>query len=70
MIIEKVYKCRFIPCTTTVGAEMDTLILELAEEIKKGFTTYNITYEPNWSYQTISKSTEPNVMISLRNKES
>lgn len=60
MIIEKVLKC----CTFCRGySEIDSLVIELAEEIKKGYHISNIEMTPSMSVNEINK--EPDLIITL-----
>lgn len=61
MIIEKVFKC----CTFYCGyGEIDSLVMELAEEIKQGYHITNIERTPSISIHTVN--TEPDLIITLR----
>ncbi len=60
MIVEKVLKC----CTFCRGySEIDSLVIELAEEIKKGYHISNIEMTPSMSVHEINK--EPDLIITL-----
>ena len=61
MIIEKVYKC----CTFYKRySEIDSLVMELAEEIKQGYHISKIESAPRMSVNEIN--TEPDLIITLR----
>ena len=60
MIIEKVLKC----CTFCRGySEIDSLVIELAEEIKKGYHISNIEMTSSMSVNEINR--EPDLIITL-----
>ena len=60
-IIEKVLKC----CTFYKGyGEIDSLVMELAEEIKQGYHIANIEMTPSMSIHEVN--TEPDLIITLR----
>lgn len=62
MIVEKVLKC----CTFCKGySEIDSLILELAEEIKQGYHISSIEHAPSMSIHEVNR--EPDLIITLRN---
>lgn len=64
MIIEKVLKC----CTFCRGYnEIDSLVIELAEEIKQGYHISNIKMTPSMSVDKINR--EPDLIITLRKVE-
>ena len=59
MIIEKTYKINFI--------DMDSAILEIAEDIKRGYTIHKIEQLPlEFSYATVPKAA---FSITLKNKK-
>ena len=61
MIIEKVLKC----CTFYNGySSIDDLVMELAEEIKKGYHISNIEMTPSMSVNEVNR--EPDLIITLR----
>ena len=61
MIIEKVLKC----CTFCRGySNIDNLVMELAEEIKKGYHISNIEMTPSMSVNSVN--TEPDLIVTLR----
>lgn len=61
MIVEKVIKC----CTFYRGcSEIDSLVMELAEEIKKGYHISNIEMTPSICVNEINR--EPDLIITLR----
>ena len=62
MIKEKVFKC-------LIGDfKIDSLILELAEEIKNGYTIFCIE-QPALSISPYERLKEPNLIITLIKKE-
>ena len=64
MIMEKVFKC-----TTFYSGygSLDSLVLELAEEIKKGYHISDIEREVGTSVNTVVK--EPDLIVTLRKVE-
>lgn len=61
MIIEKVFKCY----TFCKGHnEIDSLVMELAEEIKQGYHISKIDMVPSMSVNTINE--EPDLAVTLR----
>ena len=62
MIVEKIYKVNTI--------NIDSAILEIAEDIKKGYTVHSYEKEPlEMKYCCSSKIWHPNIIITLHNKE-
>lgn len=62
MIVEKVLKC----CVSFKGySEADSLVLDLAEEIKQGYHIAKIEMTPSMSINEINR--EPDLIITLRN---
>ena len=66
MIVEKVFKC----CTFYNGySEIDSLVMELAEEIKQGYHISNIKMTPSMSMSVDKINRESDLIITLRKVE-